>query len=978
VGKKKKIFNNHSVKILILSIFIILLTEIISNIEPYENYTTGFNNSSGNYISNKDPDKNVLPFMRTTINETIFMIDVRTLSFDDRLTAVSLQGIVNKGQASVYLIYSDPELQWFEYLRNFTSNSIQYLDLTQAIERFSNLISGIVLYNDNHVSINLATTISGLENVLMVRTGGETYGFDVTEDTTKLERRSYFQLFHKYFDRCNRGVIAHFAGHDIKSRDYVIQQEMFCFYKEPGPFSWPDENLELMDMIEEFSNKGNGFNRLLFGWFQTPTITEEDYAIQLLSHYGVTLVPDSNTPNLSLLQAVNANLEISENNEFEKVVDKKVYITFGMADGDSLDFMYKNMNSFWNDPLLNDLPVSWSVNPLLEVIAPVVLKYYSETMAENHSFISGGSGMGVIFPDFFPPELLPNYIENSRSIGPDKVWLLNSYTPYETRYSENVLLEYAENYEGIVLDYGSVPVKNPYWKLGGKPFVRSLHYMGDDPDFQVKLGTLNTFSDKPLFLYITLFPWSDLDIPKMLDNIENICDNYEFVNLDQFFFMINDSSENLDYFDDTRRSHASTNQYDLELQDLMINEGWIILCVIFTVIIWLIISKKKVSDIKSTKPHLVHYIYYGSANTLYLSMVLWVLFQNYWQWLSLGIIPIIAIIYPFLRILRRKNVKSLDSETKTENYIFYGFFLGLSSVISVIFPIVLLIGFMAYFKIGKTNPKLLLKTYPIAIMVSFLISFLFWTTWILLSLCLFILFTATKLRILKVPDNKKLDDELEGPNEKMEQKIPSKTVNYSNKKQKDGKIKDFVTTFLPAAFFSILILPIFYLDMVLINVIMDYNSYLILILSILVIIIAVPLGIWLMKYYKYIRVLYPLSWLLIIAAPFSFILPLILLLIQAMTYCLAEKSYENLLERSKKQYQFKDFVKNLAYLPIIVSLFIIFPPMIFSVYFIKLNYVLFQLLYLKPVLFCLISLTLVIVLIVAEKRYLKNEKQIIN
>jgi MFS family permease len=972
VGRKNDNKNKKhpKIKILILCLIIIFLIDVVSNINPYENYNLSSSNVSESYISKIEPERTNLPFERTTLNDTIIVIDAMNLSFDEQLTAVSLQGVVNKNKATIYVVYSDLELQWLECLRNKNPNTIIYLELSEAINRFSGAISGVVLYNDNHVSLNLATTISGLENAIMVKTGSETYGLDIVKDTTKFNDKSYYELFNEYFDDSNREIIAHFAPHDIRSRDYVIQQEMFCFYKEPGPFSWPGENFELVDIVKDFSNKGNGINRWLFGWFQTPTITEEDYAVQLLSHYGVTLIPNSNVPNLSLLQALNITLDLSSNNRFEKVAKNKVYITFGMADGDSLDFMYKNMNSHWGDPTYDKLPISWSVNPILQELAPGILQYYSDSLITNHSFIAGGSGMGIVFPDFFIPELLPNYIEKSRSLGLDKVWLLNSYTPYETRYSENVLSEYAKEYEGIVLDYGSMPVRNPYWKLSDKPFVRSLHYMGDNEDFRVKLGSINLFSDQPLFLYITLYPWSDLDIPEVLDSIEYICGDYEFVNLDNFFLMISDSSENLNYFDDTRRSLASTSQYKYKLQDIMINEGWIILGIISTAIIWFIIPKKEKEHHDNTKPHLVQYIYYGAANSLYLSIILWVLYQNYWQWLSLGIIPIIAIIYP---VLRKKNV---EPKLKAENYIIYGFLLGLSGVISVIFPIALIIGFLAYFKIVKANPKLIIKTYPVSIIFSFMISFLFWTAWILLPICLLILLTANEIEKLKIPGHKILNRESNGHdnnNIKNEQKRTLKENENTNQKPSKIIIIDFFTTFLPAAFFSLLILPIFYLDMILINVIMDYNSYSILILTLLVIIIAIPIGTWLIRYYKLVTVLYPISWMLIIALPFSFILPFSLVIIQAMTYCLAKQSFDRYIRKSKKYYQIQDFGKNLAYLPIIIGLLIMFPPMFFSVYIFKLDDFSFFFLYLKPFLMSIITFILIIWLLVADRLTENNE-----
>jgi len=966
--------NKKILRITTIIISLIILTEIISNIRPYE-VPDIFQNknlnqkikSFHNFNRSSNFTSRELSFIRTPSNDTIYLIDVRNLSKDELLTAVSLQGIVNRDLAVIYLIYSYKELQWLEYLQSVSIHTFKRCTLQEAIKMFSNKISGAVIFDNSDISINLATTYSGLNDAIMIRTGKDTYNQKIIKDATEYDGNTYIDIYEDYFRFCNREVIANFAPYDIKSRDYIIQNRMLCLFLQPGPFSWPGENYQLINIIKDFSAGSNGSNRWLFGWFQTPTITEEDYTIQLLSHYGVILIPCTNVPNLSILQSINATYNPVKKITNEKKSEKKVYITFGLADGDSLDVMYKHMNSYWYNQYRGQIPISWSINPAVISIAPIMMQYYYNTSESNDSFIAAGSGMGIIFSDFFEPKLLLNYVKVSSSYGLDNVWLLNSYTPYETRYSDNVLEIYAEYYDGIVLDYGSLPIKSPFWKQHNTPIARSLHYMGNMDDFKAKLDTITTFSENPLFLFITLYPWIDLDIAGVLDAIDIVCEDYEFITIDQFFYLINRTAINPNHIDDTRRSLASIQQYDSEIQRIMVNEGWIILISILTLGVWIIIFefKKPINNHKTIedKTKRIYLLYFGTANSLFLSIIIWVIYQNYWQWLSLAIIPIIAIIYP---IVRKKSNNNISNKP-----IIAAFLLAISAIFSVIFPIALLLGAYAYFKIAKSNPELIVKTYSVSVAIGFILSFMIWTTWAVLPLILILCLSGSKLNELNKNNIINFDfNTSSNPN----------TKNNSIKKLKAkfrNKIKisflDFFSTFLPAIFISLAILPAFYLDMFFINLKLDYNGYLILTLSFIIPIISYPIGLWLIKFYRFIKLTFSFSWLLILISPLPLITVFILIIIQAQIYAIGIYLFRNHVKNPNLPHRHIDFAKNLSTFPILIGLVIVFPPMIFSVYIMKLPLLIINLLYFTPLLYCFISVLLTIGIIYLDQNS-KKEK----
>ncbi len=735
--EKSKNTKKNRLQITFIIILILILTEIMSSIQPYEFPIIFRDTTCDDNIKNTG-----VPFERTISNNTIWVIDARKLDKDEQFSAVSLQGIINRNRSSIYIIYSENDVEWLNYLKNITTQTIKNCTLQDAISMFSQQLSGVVIFDNREMSKNLATIYSGLYAGIMVKTGKDTYGLKIIKDATVVNEKTYTDLYTKFAPLCNKEIIANLAPHNIKSRDYIIQHKMLCINLKPGPISWPGENSQFIDIISEYTRGNSGTNRWVFGWFETPMFSEEDYILQVLSHYGVIFLPCSNVPNLSLLQAINATIEIEKHTIEESKPEKKVYITFGFADGDSLDVMYKSMNSYWKEPLRDEIPIAWTVNPAIFDIAPIIMQYYLDTASLRDSFIAAGSGLGIIFPDFYNPDLLQEYIRISSSYDLDYVWLLNSYTPYETRYSNQIVEMYAEQYDGMVLDYGSWPIKSPFWRQYNKPFVRSLHYLGDVGDMKAKLLEITMLNDQPLFLYITLYPWSKDKITNIIDIIDSVCNDYELVDLDQFFYLINTTGNDYQYFEDTRRSIASTRQLDDMLAGTLSDEGWIMVFTMLTLSIWFFIPRIfNFGRIKrDRKNRMLFLMYCGTANVLYLTTVFWVLFQNYWQWSAMGIVPLLAIAYPFIR--RKKH------DHKKEKYVFPVLLLSISALLSIQFPAGILFSALGYFLIVKSYPNETVITMPFSISIAIILSFFIWTIWALLPVLLVFVLIAYRLKNL--------------------------------------------------------------------------------------------------------------------------------------------------------------------------------------------------------------------------------------
>jgi hypothetical protein len=458
---------------------------------------------------------------------------------------------------------------------------------------------------------------------------------------------------------------------------------------------------------------------------------------------------------------------------------------------------------------------------------------------------------------------------------------------------------------------------------------------------KVKLSKIVGFSDEPLFLFITLYPWVKGDISKIMNIIETTCDDYEFITLDNFFSLLNQTNRENHYFDDTRRSIASIQLMNEFNQGIMWPEGWILLGAILTIIIWYLLIKRK-SQIQLNIKDKIPLFFCGIASVLYLVQITWVIFQNYWQWPALVIIPFVAIIYPFFREKQRN---------KKENYVLAALLIGVSTFLTIHFPLFIIIGAIGYFLAMKNFPNEIVKTMPFSISLAIIFSFFVWTIWIFIPLTIILILFSFELRPKQSGDifSNSFEEDI----------ITAKEIITKKSDKFKRTFDDFLSTFLPAILLSLTIIPIFYLDFHIINIKMNYNGYAILLLSILVPIVSYPAGIWLKKQLKIIKYTFPFSWLLIWISPSPFLMVLILILIQSQIYALALYMTENAISKAKLHHRNKDFAKNLVTLPFIIGLFIVIPPMIYTVYFVKLPAIILLFAYYNISIIFLISILLI-------------------
>jgi len=201
---------------------------------------------------------------------TVDLLSVADLNYAERLTANSLQGLVNRSGAILFFDYGnydDPstrktnsvqmtEENWFgkyrQYLKRNDLDNLAYYrneygfdpnqlsNLNQAIKKYQKHLNGLVIWDPNLIdTINLALIMAGLNNLLVVHPDQQSQiadltGLPVIEDLRGrfTDRISlYVWAYEHLFDQCTPGKVAHYepAWERAEFTDFIVQNRLFTF-----------------------------------------------------------------------------------------------------------------------------------------------------------------------------------------------------------------------------------------------------------------------------------------------------------------------------------------------------------------------------------------------------------------------------------------------------------------------------------------------------------------------------------------------------------------------------------------------------------------------------------------------------------------------------------------------------------------------------------------------------------------------------
>jgi len=469
------------------------------------------------------------PFPSLSAGSNLHVIPVGpSTNLSTRLLLVSLQGLASRTGAHLYLDLHDEVSNASSMLSFLVSKyglSFDNMTIDDAISAYLPSAAGIAVYDPARPeSMNVATMKAAQQGAVLVgpdlagslrARSNLTITFDyATSDWAPLGPiAATDRALRELLPRSAPSLLAILPPDRWAIRDYLIATQTFVFYAPQGVLATPAETAATMRVL-----RATPRGIPILGWFESPTLTEENSFVQMASAEGKFLVGVQELPNLSVLTAfgrADTHRQVPSSAP-SPVLEDKTYVVLAVPDGDNVDFVSGRMRELWSEPERGTMPLAWSINPLLVDLAPPLLDWYYDTATPFDRFIAAPSGAGYLYPDYTGPGDLPAYLALTdrymAAADLDVVWLLNAFTASEIPYSDETLSAYVGGVHpvGIVLDYDDQPRTRDAWVAAGganaSPVIRSTHFWTTEDNFFAKLdAALAGTSGGPRFLWLTVY-----------------------------------------------------------------------------------------------------------------------------------------------------------------------------------------------------------------------------------------------------------------------------------------------------------------------------------------------------------------------------------------------------------------------------------------------------------------------------------------
>lgn len=295
---------------------------------------------------------------------------------------------------------------------------------------------------------------------------------------------------------------------------------------------------------------GSQFTRLLdalepgsafAGWF-ADDVSGEWSGVTLCSQAGVVVVPADWYANASALSGVAADVHhVPSPRSTEHPEDATAYVTLIFGEGDNIQYCQRHLRALWDDPARGQVPISWTISPLLEDAGPALLRHYRETSTQNDLLVCGPSGAGYSYADSWPQDDLAVYTGLTGGYlartGLDVVYAYTTPTPEGTHpiMPEPVLEAYARDtrLRGIMQTGDPYEVSAPEAPV---PLVAGLSPFGDPASYRDAITAMieERGGSGPLFIAVHVHAWT-FTPTRAVELVESLPEGVRVVLADEFF-----------------------------------------------------------------------------------------------------------------------------------------------------------------------------------------------------------------------------------------------------------------------------------------------------------------------------------------------------------------------------------------------------------------------------------------------------------
>lgn len=469
----------------------------------------------------------------------------RNQSSDELVLFSSLKGIVNRQQPRLFSYEGDALAEGpYTWLESLKFNFKEVKDKWEILAKYKSEVKGLLIYDpDVPDTINLATTLALSKRGLVASPGlaeilkNKPYDLPVLEDyrgrfANKID--VYNHLFDKYWSTLGHRLVIGLnpQAHLAALREYAVATETATIWLDPRD---PNES-KVLDRYLTALEKGSSY----LGWWQ-----EEESGIIRSSERGVVTIAGDWSSNLTFHSGLPREVAI-KTPPAKPQIKNKIYVGFILSDGDNLQYIEHLMRKLWNNPDRGKVPMGWTMSPATVDAMPGALNFYHQSATEFDNLISGPSGFGYIYPNYWKDkEALKGFVTRTesynRKAGLRVVTVWNTITGATNAESGQIYADHAPSLLGMTAQNtgGGLTI------FGNKlpSMALSCNYCTNEKAMldHIAKASEGWNRNEPRFVMIQAQPWTNVTPTTFLKVKQALNADYEVVRPDHFFMLLREA-----------------------------------------------------------------------------------------------------------------------------------------------------------------------------------------------------------------------------------------------------------------------------------------------------------------------------------------------------------------------------------------------------------------------------------------------------
>lgn len=318
-------------------------------------------------------------------------------------------------------------------------------------------------------------------------------------------------------------------------RDYIVANNALCFWLDPLVTQEAGLFASILTRVEP--------DTPYLGWFPHGN---EDSGVTLCSEHGVPVLAEDHFTNGTVWAGVPGAVRSRQPSAPARALENKVYVTITMSDGDNIQYDEHQLRLLWDDPKRGQVPLNWSIDPLLIQAAPAMYAYYQRTQTANDLLVAAPSGAGYTYPGVWPGAMLDAYTQRTgqlmRQGGLQLLYILNRNGGSDIPLTDAVANSYLKNVRPLpgILYNGDAP-STVTVNSGVLPVITEPNITEASQGRSLVASAVAGWDGQsPLFVAIMPIAWNmtPTDVAGMVGSFGSVSADVEVVRGDVFFTLL--------------------------------------------------------------------------------------------------------------------------------------------------------------------------------------------------------------------------------------------------------------------------------------------------------------------------------------------------------------------------------------------------------------------------------------------------------